>query len=117
MWSRHVGYSTCPLGTYSQHVTIAERTIDLLFELAQDPASGLVQIADGCYQVRKDLASVDRRTLVRAAIAALAAWGVDDPEAARAVLSWWQHYDKLTPEDRAEVVGRFTPRDDGPDVD
>lgn len=89
-------------------MTIPQRSIDLLAELARDPASGLVQIADGWFQVRK-YPDITERPLVRAAIVALEAWGIGDPEAAQAVLSWWCHYDELTGEDLAEVIAHFSP--------
>jgi hypothetical protein len=93
-------------------MTTPGRSIDLLAELARDPASGLVQIADGWYQAKKNLDLVDR-PLAHAAIVALDAWGVDDPEAARAVLSWWRHYDQLTSTDLTEVLEYFTRRASG----
>ena len=36
-------------------------------------------------------------------------WGIVDPEAAQAVLSWWSRYDELTPEDLAHLINRYKP--------
>lgn len=103
-----MGYSRCPLGTYGWHMTMPEGRIDLLAELARDPANGLVQLSDGWYWVRK-YPEGSTKPLVQVAIETLDAWGIVDPEAARAVLSWWSRYDELTPEDLAHLINRYKP--------
>lgn len=81
-------------------------TINLLAELARDPASGLVRLANGWYQTGRN-PGVPERPTVRTATVALEAWGIVSAEGARAVLSWSTHFDELTPDELAEVVAYF----------
>jgi hypothetical protein len=102
-----VGYPRCLVGAYCWHMTTPKGRIDLLAELARDPENGFVQLSGGWYWVRT-YPEVSTKPLVRIAIEMLDTWGIVDPEAAKAVLSWWSRYDELTPEDLAQLIDHYT---------